>query len=203
MWKPQCLYYWYSNLIWWNAPNASLCVSVLSCESMFGSRQHVKGKRAECSHCILAAFFIMITLSSPAHSSGLTASSAGCAWGPLSQAVNRWTETLGQLVGTAQHSWKSSVLIDSHSVSLSLLSLLTLSLSPASFRVKVFQIPDDIPAQRNNIQCQYYELHLGLWITVDFLFLDSTVELSDSVRGSKIPYSSGTTACVFCYWGSA
>lgn len=75
-----------------------------------GSGESVKVKRAECSHCTLAAFFTMVTLSSQAHSSSLTASRAQCAQGPLSQALNHWTEILWQLVSTARHSWMAGAL---------------------------------------------------------------------------------------------
>lgn len=99
-----------------------------------GSRESVKAKRTECTHCTLAAFFTMVTLSNQAHSSGLTASRTLCARGPLSQALNHWAEILWQLVSTAKPSWTARALIDSHCASPSAaLPLWTLDCFPSHF----------------------------------------------------------------------
>lgn len=126
-----------------------------------GSRESVGANRAECSHCTLAAFFTMVTLSNQAHGSGLTASRALCARGPLSQALNHWAEILWQLVSTAQHSWTASFLIDSLSVlpPWTLCYSFLLHISPPSFRVKVVLISDEVLSRTNNIQCQDCEPH--------------------------------------------
>lgn len=78
---------------------ACFCIVLRGC---VGSIEGVNVKWAECSYCILAAFFTIVTLSNQAHSSGLTASRAAV---PRALWARHWTTGLrssGSL--SAQHS---------------------------------------------------------------------------------------------------
>lgn len=83
-----------------------------------------------------------------------------------------WAPLAACQYSTAPYSWTASVLIDLHSVSLSLPPpriFTSHSTSPASFGVKVVQTSDEEAARGNNRQCQCCVLDLGSWITADFL----------------------------------
>lgn len=193
MWKRWCLYLWYSNLIWWNATNASLCVSV--CPVRVYLEAETMWKRSEQNAGIVLWLpSSQWSLCQIRHTAPVWQPAALCV--PRALWARQWTTGLRSSGSSlVQHSTPGRpALLLTHTLLHSHCCISQLSLTPASFRVKVVQIPVDIPAQTNNIQCQYCEHLLDLWITVDVLFLDSTVELPASVKGSKIPYSSVTTA---------
>lgn len=185
---------WSCKLNRWSAPNGSLR------EGVFGSRRSVKGKWAECSHCTLAAFFTMVTLSL-----WFDSQQRSVCPGPSEPG----TGPLGP--GPAQHSCTARAL--SHWLTLSLsisglcLLLHKLNLQPSSGSRLGWFLTKQRP-----LSAPHHEFLLCLWIAAHFLLFScsctvllpvsgtvycSTVPIFPCICSSKQYHFS--VPCIFCH----